>query len=207
MNARGRGSTNLNPVTRGGPATWAASVPYQRGGGVMSRGIQHQNNGQNLGARRRDTYPVNNSNLGPALLQPGYQNNSNFTPIQQGGRGRGLGRDLYASRIQQPAQHQIHHPPPPGHDHYYEEQDGEYWCNNKDSGYTDWQDHGINVEQENHQERATDRLGAAAMAPGTGLMDMSHQVLRPRLGSKRGRDGGADSSDSQDGPLRTRSKQ
>jgi hypothetical protein len=191
-NTRGRGNNRAQQPTNfsnsyGGPSARANTASYQRGGGGGGRGGQYQNEYE-LGARRRDTYPAQTQ--APVLLQPSYASNSNYTPIvQRGGRGRGLGRGATTS--------QWH-----GND-YAEEYDD--WSGNNDSGYTDWQETGYNNDQENIQARTTDRHGAtAASAPGPGLID---QQLRPRLGSKRGREGGADTADSLDGPPRTRSRQ
>jgi hypothetical protein len=188
-NSRGAPPHSLSN-TRGGPSTRGYTAPQQRGGGG-GRGAQYQTNERELGARRRDTYPTQTS--GPALLQPNYNSNSNYTPIiQRGGRGRGLGRGLGRGNTD----NQWH-----GNDNYEDFDDGN-WNGNNDSGYTDWQDTGYAYGQENIQARATDRLGAAATAAGNELTDQQ----RPRLGSKRGRDGAADIMDL-DGPPRTRSRQ
>jgi hypothetical protein len=77
--------------------------------------------------------------------------------------------------------------------------------NNNDSGYTDWSEN--QMTQENTMLGAPDRLGTSAMAPST---DLSEKILRPRLGSKRGRNGTDNSQDgatATDSPPRTRSKQ
>jgi hypothetical protein len=192
MPGRGNGSGSaphhLNG-SRGGPHARAGMASYQRGGGGGGRGQpNYQNNDYELGARRRDTYPTQLQET--PLLQPSYCNNSNYTPIiQRGSRGRGLGRGYHGNQWR-------------GQEYQEDYEDGP-WTSNNDSGYTDWQDPGYTNGQENFQARASDRLGAAAaLAPGNGLTDQP----RPRLGSKRGRDGAAEMAENMDGPPRTRSK-
>jgi hypothetical protein len=155
---RGRGDSralqttvNVAGNSAGLPAR-ANMASQQRGGG--GRGMGYQNNEYELGARRRDTYPSQIQE--PTLLQPIYNNNSNYVPIaQRGGRGRGLGRGTTGN--------QWH-----GNE-YGDEYDD--WNGNNDSGYTDWQETGYVHGQENIQARTTDRQGAAAMVPGSGLTD------------------------------------
>jgi hypothetical protein len=75
---------------------------------------------------------------------------------------------------------------------------------NNDSGYTDWQD-GY-MAQENQRQSGPDRLNTTAMGAGP---DSSEMTLRPRLGSKRGRDGQDADQDGTmaDSPPRTRIRQ
>jgi hypothetical protein len=70
-----------------------------------------------------------------------------------------------------------------------------------DSGYTDWNENGTGNAQENQQHCETDRLNNTAMDNGPGLTDGP----RPRLGSKRLREGTTETTDVS--PPRTRSRQ
>jgi hypothetical protein len=75
---------------------------------------------------------------------------------------------------------------------------------NNDSGYTDWND-GY-THQENQRQSGPDRLMTTATGAGP---DPSEMTLRPRLGSKRGREGQEADQDRTvaDSPPRSRVRQ
>jgi hypothetical protein len=154
-----------------------------------------------LGARRKTT-------SGPTLLRPLYNNNANYTPIQHrnnnGGQYRG-GFNNNAFNNTNGFRGGYGGAAGGGRDdqRYQNQQQQQHWNNRQngnDSGYTDWNEQGASTGYglENSLAGDKDRPDGAAAMYGNGSPD---GPMRPRLGSKRTRDGRE-----MDSPPRTRQR-
>jgi hypothetical protein len=194
---------------------------YGRGGGGY--GGDNFRNEIELGARRRTT-------LGPTLLSPIENNNANYTPIQHrrnngyssnnnssysqayhnnGGYNTGSGGSTnYGQNITHmngggPNMRGGGHGGGPAQEQQQQQQ--QFWDDRRNSGlneYSDWTEAGSGNGNTpvNTQLGEQDRPDGAAATSGHGSPD---GPMRPRLGSKRMRDGMTDHTD---GPPRTRSR-